>query len=317
MAGSYGISDSPIGMPAPAAKEAEAGGDVPRGEVAGWCCRRGTDDQHDDADDDDLPDDGAEGRVRPVRTASPASARCALRPGADRRWLLTWSSQWLHVGRRPCPAATMQATCYDHCGHAIGRRNGLHFPQCSTTEQRNGPPGFPTARMSTARTRPIRLDQRIGGAYCRPPLVHMLLIPRGTPIGVMSRSHILAEVADLLDRRCRPTCCRARAPCPCRPQRRAGGGCPGRSLFSMSSTFLLVTPFSSAVIIAMKVQRTRSNHLSSPLRTIDAERLLADDVRQQHEVVGLRPWLKRNVASAERRSSRHRSGRTGRRPGSR
>jgi hypothetical protein len=29
---------------------------------------------------------------------------------------------------------------------------------------------------------------RIGGAYCNPPFDQMLLIPRGTPIGVMFRS---------------------------------------------------------------------------------------------------------------------------------
>ncbi len=29
---------------------------------------------------------------------------------------------------------------------------------------------------------------RIGGAYCNPPFDQMLLIPRGTPIGVMLRS---------------------------------------------------------------------------------------------------------------------------------
>jgi hypothetical protein len=33
------------------------------------------------------------------------------------------------------------------------------------------------------------LPQRIGGAYCSPPFDQMLLMPRGTPIGVMLRSH--------------------------------------------------------------------------------------------------------------------------------
>ncbi len=41
---------------------------------------------------------------------------------------------------------------------------------------------------------------------------------------------------------------------------------------------------------------TMSNHLSSPLRTTGAERLLADDVRQQHEVGWpWSPWVKRNA----------------------
>src|ERR1035437_3974503 len=36
---------------------------------------------------------------------------------------------------------------------------------------------------------PAGCHHRIGGAYCRPPLFHRLLMPRGMPIGVMLRSH--------------------------------------------------------------------------------------------------------------------------------
>jgi hypothetical protein len=35
---------------------------------------------------------------------------------------------------------------------------------------------------------PTHPPHRIGGAYCNPPFDQMLLIPRGTPIGVMFRS---------------------------------------------------------------------------------------------------------------------------------
>ena len=40
--------------------------------------------------------------------------------------------------------------------------------------------------------------QRIGGAYCRPPLVQRLLMPRGTPIGVMLRSQISPKLPTCL-----------------------------------------------------------------------------------------------------------------------
>src|ERR1700748_3707983 len=40
--------------------------------------------------------------------------------------------------------------------------------------------------------------QRIGGAYCKPPLVQRLLIPRGTPMGVMLRSHISPKLPTCL-----------------------------------------------------------------------------------------------------------------------
>ncbi len=39
---------------------------------------------------------------------------------------------------------------------------------------------------------------RIGGAYCSPPFVQMLLMPRGTPIGVMLRSHISPKLPTAL-----------------------------------------------------------------------------------------------------------------------
>ncbi len=44
-----------------------------------------------------------------------------------------------------------------------------------------------------AKGRPVgERVQRIGGAYCKPPLVHRLLMPRGMPSGVMLRSHTSA-----------------------------------------------------------------------------------------------------------------------------
>ena len=42
------------------------------------------------------------------------------------------------------------------------------------------------AKAGKASTHP---PHRIGGAYCNPPFDQMLLIPRGTPIGVIFRSH--------------------------------------------------------------------------------------------------------------------------------
>src|SRR5579883_2240893 len=45
------------------------------------------------------------------------------------------------------------------------------------------------AKRGSAVAPDMTADQRIGGAYCRPPLVQMLLMPRLTPIGVILRSH--------------------------------------------------------------------------------------------------------------------------------
>ena len=57
--------------------------------------------------------------------------------------------------------------------------------------------GRPGPTQATLARRPDR-GQRIGGAYCRPPLVQMLLMPRGTPIGVMLRSHISPKLPTCL-----------------------------------------------------------------------------------------------------------------------
>ena len=60
--GEQGFADRDAGD---AAEEAEAGGDVARGEVADGVADQIPGDRDDDADDDDLPDDGAENRVGP------------------------------------------------------------------------------------------------------------------------------------------------------------------------------------------------------------------------------------------------------------
>ena len=65
------------------------------------------------------------------------------------------------------------------------------------------------------------------------------------------------------------------------------------------STFWLVMPFSSAVIMAMNVQRTRSNHLSSPLRTMTPSGSLLMISGSSTRSCAFGPWLKRKVASAE------------------
>ena len=51
--------------------------------------------------------------------------------------------------------------------------------------------------------------------------------------------------------------------------------------------------------MAMKVQRTMSNHLSSPLRTITPSGSLLMISGSSTKSPALAPWLKRNVASAE------------------
>ena len=73
----------------------------------------------------------------------------------------------------------------------------------------------------------------------------------------------------------------------------------GSLLFMNVSMFWLVMPFSSAVIIAMKVQRTMSNHLSSPLRTMTPSGSLLMMSGSSTRSSAFGPWLKRNVASAE------------------
>src|SRR5271166_4200287 len=77
-----------------------------------------------------------------------------------------------------------------YCGHAIGRRNRAALSAMQHDRETKRAARLPE-RPASARPGlvPIRLDQRIGGAYCRPPLFHRLLMPRGTPSGVTSRSH--------------------------------------------------------------------------------------------------------------------------------
>ena len=59
----------------------------------------------------------------------------------------------------------------------------------------------------------------------------------------------------------------------------------GLSLFSISSTFLELMPYSSASIMAYCVQRTMSANWLSPWRTDGSQRLLGDDLRQDDEVI--------------------------------
>src|SRR5580700_7338464 len=147
---------------------------------------------------------------------------------------------------------------------------------------------------STNRQNPYR----IGGSYCSPPLVQILLIPRGTPIGVILRSHTSPRL---------PTCLitlyahllSSPSALPISPSSPSNLRISG-SLLSMNvSTFWLVIPFSSALIIAMNVQRTMSNHLSSALRTITPSGSLLMMSGSSTRSSAFGPWLNRNVASAE------------------
>ena len=137
-----------------AVEEAEAGGDVPRGQVPVGVADQIPGDQHDQADDDTC-----QTMARNSGSDHEASAACA-----PFRWRIR-------------PACRCHAPDHSAGVHRIGGR-------CRAT--------------STPVTRPRGAAQRIGGAYCRPPLVQMLLMPRGTPIGVMLRSHISPKLPTCL-----------------------------------------------------------------------------------------------------------------------
>ena len=55
---------------------------------------------------------------------------------------------------------------------------------CSSHVARAEHAGPPGGRRRARAARALDRSQRIGGAYIRPPLVHRLLTPRGSPTGV-------------------------------------------------------------------------------------------------------------------------------------
>ena len=98
---------------------------------------------------------------------------------------------------------------------ALGRRRPSLELRRAARRAKRRPPGRRRARRR----------QRIGGAYCRPPLVHSSFRPRA----ILSREpgadvalEDLAVVADRLDDAVRPSRCRGRCPCRSRPRCRAG-----------------------------------------------------------------------------------------------
>ena len=84
-------------------------------------------------------------------------------------------------------------------------RNEAFAGSCARDDMLHGHRGSPSAKAQKAGTpvRPgLQLDQRIGGAYCRPPLVHSALMPRAILSGVAGADvalEDLAVVADALD----------------------------------------------------------------------------------------------------------------------
>ena len=133
--------------------------------------------------------------------------------------------------------------------------------------------------------------QRIGGAYWRPPLVHMRVdAARHAEHGDVAVPD-LAVVADLLDDVVGPLVVEPRAPCPCRPPGPAGGARPAWCWSSWLSTLACCRPPNSSAVTLGEVGPAHDvEPLVVALADHVAERLLADDLRQQHEVVlvGLR-----------------------------
>lgn len=67
--------------------------------------------------------------------------------------------------------------------------NGMPPRPVARRDMRQHPTTNRKRKRGAAPPRPVPDSAyRIGGAYCKPPFDQMLLIPRGTPIGVMSRS---------------------------------------------------------------------------------------------------------------------------------
>ena len=146
----YAISVWMISKPADLLRNPKPGRDVALGEIGDGIVDDLVDKEPDDQHHDDL-------HQRP----NESSDRSRTRPSAVDKRHLPWTCHFTLACETPWRPSPI-----------IRRFSGLVLSQ---------------SRWSPALGRaPLKLDQRIGGAYCRPPLLHSAFLPRAILSGVLA-----------------------------------------------------------------------------------------------------------------------------------